>query len=149
MKIIAKVPILYNSVTYKPGDELPNNNPEMTKAWKEAGTVKIIYDKEESSGGEDDNFSSGEKEPVITIPKEQVICPDGETPNPDTIKDNIPEFYTEEQLGKLKSKADIIDYAESIGLSGLDANLHRPELIDKVLEYIEEVHNEKRQRDDP
>ncbi len=123
MKIIAKVPILYNSVNYKPGDELPNNNPEMTKAWKDAGTAEIIYDKEESSGGE--------------------------TPNPDTIKGNIPEFYTEEQLGKLKSKADIIDYAESIGLSGLDANLHRPELIDKVLEYIEEVQNEKLQRDDP
>lgn len=130
MKIIAKVPILYNSVTYKPGDELPNNNPEMTKAWKEAGTVKIIYDKEESSGGEDDNFSSGEKEL-------------------DTAKDNMPEFYTEEQLGKLKSKSDIIDYAESIGLSGLDANPHRPELIDKVLKYIEEVQNEKLQRDDP
>ena len=42
MKIIAKVPILYNSVTYKPGDELPNNNPEMTKAWKEAGTGRTI-----------------------------------------------------------------------------------------------------------
>lgn len=139
MKIIAKVPILYNSVTYKPGDELPNNNPEMTKAWKEAGTVKIIYDKEDNSGREDDNSSSGEKEPVITIPKEQVICPDGETPAPDTIKDNMPEFYTKEQLDKLKSKSDIIDYAESIGLSGLDVNLHRPELIDKVLAHIEEV----------
>lgn len=139
MKIIAKAPILYNSVTYKPGDELPNNNPEMTKAWKEAGTAEIVYDKEDNSGGEDDNPSSGEKEPDITIPEEQAIYPDGETPNPDTIKDNIPEFYTEEQLGKLKSKSDIIEYAESIGLSGLDANLHRPELIDKVLTYIEEV----------
>ncbi len=142
MKIIAKVPILYNSVTYKPGDELPNNNPEMTKAWEEAGTAKIIYDKEENSGGEDDDFPSGEEEPDTATPEEQVICPDGETPNPDTIKDNIPNFYTEEQLGKLKSKADIIDYAGNIGLSGLDANLHRPELIDKVLEYIEEVQNE-------
>lgn len=139
MKIIAKVPILYNSVTYKPGDELPNNNPEMTKAWKEAGTVKIIYDKKESSGGEDDNFSSGEKEPDTATPEEKVIYPDGETPAPDTIKDSMPKFYTEEQLGKLKSKADIIGYAESIGLSGLDANLHRPELIDKVLAHIEEI----------
>ena len=135
MKIIAKVPILYNSVNYKPGDELPSNNPEMTKAWEGAGTVEIIYDKEESSGGEDNDFPSEEKEPDTTTPEEQVICPDGETPNPDT----IPEFYTEEQLGKLKSKSDIIDYAESIGLTGLEANLHRPELIDKVLAYIEEV----------
>lgn len=59
--------------------------------------------------------------------------------DPDTVDDEIPQFYTEEQLNKLKSKADIISYAESIGLAGLDVNLHRPELIDKVLAYIDEV----------
>ncbi len=59
--------------------------------------------------------------------------------DPDIAVDDVPEFYSEAQLGKLKSKSDIVNYAESIGLSGLDVNLHRPELIDKVLAYIEEA----------
>ncbi|MCI9538846.1 MAG: hypothetical protein HFG35_11385 [Eubacterium sp.] len=125
MKIIAKVPILYNSVNYKPGDELPSNNPEMTKAWKDAGTVEMICDEKEGVGD--------------TTLDEQVLLPNEKTPDPDEAKDDLPEFYTEEQLDKLKSKSDIINYAESIGLTGLEANLHRPELIDKVLAYIEEV----------
>lgn len=124
MKIIAKVPILYNSINYKPGDELPVNNPEMTKAWKDAGTVEIIHDEKEGAGD-------------TTLDK-QVLLPNEKTPDPDEVKDDMLEFYTEEQLDKLKSKSDIINYAESIGLTGLEASLHRPELIDKVLAYIEE-----------
>lgn len=49
------------------------------------------------------------------------------------------EFFTEEQLKKLPSKAAVISYAESIGLTGLDEKLHKPELIDAVLAYIAEV----------
>ena len=52
------------------------------------------------------------------------------------------EFFTEEQLKKLPSKAAIISYAESIGLPGLDEKLHKPELIDAVLAYIEEVEDD-------
>lgn len=49
---------------------------------------------------------------------------------------SVPELLDEKQLKKMRSKAAIIEYAESIGLSGLDANLTKVELIDKVLEYI-------------
>ncbi len=135
MKIIAKVPILYNSANYKPGDELPSNNPEMTKAWKDAGTVEIIYDEKEGAGD-----TTLDKQ--VLLPDEKNPDPNEKTPDPGKAKDDMPEFYTEEQLDKLKSKSDIIDYAESIGLSGLEVSLHKPELIDKVLEYIEEIQNE-------
>ena len=143
MKIIAKVPILYNSVNYKPGDELPSNNPEMTKAWKDAGTVEMICDEKEGVG----DTTLDEQ---VLLPDEKIPDPNEKTPDPDEAKDDLLEFYTEEQLDKLKSKSDIINYAESIGLTGLEVSLHRPELIDKVLAYIEEVQqNENIQRDDP
>ncbi len=49
------------------------------------------------------------------------------------------EFLTEDKLKKLGSKAAIVEYAESIGLSGLNVNEHKTELIDQVLAYIDEV----------
>ena len=39
---IAQTYILYNSKQYKPGDELPANDPEMLAAWLEAGTAKWV-----------------------------------------------------------------------------------------------------------
>ena len=60
----------------------------------------------------------------------------------DDASDNALEFFTEEQLKKLPSKAAVISYAESIGLPGLDDKLHKPELIDTVLAYIEEMQND-------
>ena len=39
---IAQTYILYNSTQYKPGDELPANDPEMLAAWLEAGTAKWV-----------------------------------------------------------------------------------------------------------
>lgn len=39
---IAQTYILYNSTQYKPGDELPANDPEMLAAWLEAGTAKWL-----------------------------------------------------------------------------------------------------------
>lgn len=80
-----------------------------------------------------------EDEPFKMEKDIESVFPEDNEFDPDDVNDDMPEFYTEEQLGKLKSKSDIIGYAESIGLSGLDANLHRPELIDKVLAYIGEV----------
>lgn len=131
MKVIAKAHILYNSVTYKPEDELPNNNPEMVKAWKKAGTVEVIEDKKEAN--EKKSFSDSKS------PKTGNDNPGNGDPEGSNSDDDTPEFYTEEQLGKLPSKAAIAEYADSIGLSNLDTNLHKSELIDKVLEYIEEV----------
>ena len=39
---LAQAYILYNSTQYKPGDELPTNNPEMLEAWLEAGTAAWV-----------------------------------------------------------------------------------------------------------
>lgn len=60
-------------------------------------------------------------------------------PEPDDDGDGVPELYTEGQLKKLGNKAAIVEYAESIGLPGLDVNRHKTELIDDVLAYIAEV----------
>lgn len=61
--------------------------------------------------------------------------------DPETLEDSVAEFYTEEQLNALGNKGDIIEYAESIGLSGLTEKDMRTVLIDKVLAYIAEVEN--------
>ncbi len=151
MKIIAKAHILYNSVTYNPGDELPNNNPEMVKAWKEAGTVEVIEDKKEPHG--ENNGSSQNKNGSSNTDSSAMKNPSPDGKSPETGNDtpgngdpegsnsdnNTPEFYTEEQLGKLPSKAALAEYAESIGLPDLDTKLHKSELINKVLAYIEEA----------
>lgn len=39
-RLIAVTHILYLCHTYAPGEELPQNNPEMVDAWLEAGTAK-------------------------------------------------------------------------------------------------------------
>lgn len=149
MEIIAKAHILYNSVTYKPGDRLPNNNPEMVEAWKKAGTVEVIEDKKEPHGknnGSNRNKNGSSNTTTSTTKNSSSDDKSQETGNdvsdngdPEDSNSDTPEFYNEEQLGKLPSKAAIAEYAESIGLPDLDTNLHKPELIDKVLAYIEEV----------
>ena len=45
-KLIAVKHILYLSKQYNPGDELPQNNESMKKAWLEAGTAKLDDDEE-------------------------------------------------------------------------------------------------------
>lgn len=40
--LLAQTYILYNSHQYKPGDELPGNNPVMLAAWLEAGTAAWV-----------------------------------------------------------------------------------------------------------
>ena len=40
--LTAKTYILYNSHQYKPGEQLPANNPDMMKAWLEAGTAAWV-----------------------------------------------------------------------------------------------------------
>lgn len=45
-KLIAVKHILYLSKQYRPGDELPRNDGEMTKAWIAAGTAKLEQDEE-------------------------------------------------------------------------------------------------------
>lgn len=45
---------------------------------------------------------------------------------------------TVEELERMRSKKDIIEYAESIGLQGLSEDAKKDELIEAVLNYIEE-----------
>lgn len=151
MEIIAKAHILYNSVTYKPGDRMPNNNPEMIKAWKKAGTVEVIEDKKKPHGknnGSGRNKRGSSNTPASTAKnfspeskstKIENDVPDNGEPEGSNNDGDTTEFYTKEQLDKLSSKAAIVEYAESIGLPSLDTSLHKPEIIDKVLTYIEEV----------
>ena len=40
--LLAQTYILYNSHQYKPGDELPGNDPVMLAAWLEAGTAAWV-----------------------------------------------------------------------------------------------------------
>ena len=49
------------------------------------------------------------------------------------------DMLGEEELKKLPSKKAIMQYAESIGMDPMDEALTRPERIDKVLAYQEEV----------
>lgn len=53
-------------------------------------------------------------------------------------------YYTSEQIKKLKTKADVVAYGQSIGLDELNDNFSRDELDEMVIEYIEnlEVENE-------
>ena len=46
-KLIAKVPILFGVHTYQPGDFLPEVNPELTEAWKRAGSCEAMEEPEE------------------------------------------------------------------------------------------------------
>ena len=39
MSLIAKIPILYRSTQFKPGDILPADNSRMVEAWLEAGSA--------------------------------------------------------------------------------------------------------------
>lgn len=40
--LLAQTYVLYNSHQYKPGDELPGNDPVMLAAWLEAGTAAWV-----------------------------------------------------------------------------------------------------------
>lgn len=53
-------------------------------------------------------------------------------------EDVVINAKSEEELGKMRSKKEIIDYAESIGLQGLSEDVKKDELIESVLNYIEE-----------
>lgn len=45
---------------------------------------------------------------------------------------------SEEELNKMRSKKEIIDYANSIGLEGLNEELKKDELVNSIINYIEE-----------
>lgn len=83
-------------------------------AREEEDAAEVLSDAGEADGEENADIPDEEED---TVPK-------------------VPELLNEKQLKKMRSKAEIIEYAESIGLSELDANLTKVELIDKVLEYI-------------
>lgn len=45
-KLIAIIHVLYESHQYKPGDELPTNNPDMIESWIEAGSAAWLNEEE-------------------------------------------------------------------------------------------------------
>ncbi len=46
------------------------------------------------------------------------------------------EYLTNEELKKLKTKADVIKYGESIGIAEIDNKLKREDIEDLILEHI-------------
>lgn len=68
VKLIAKYPILYLSKQYDIGDELIANNPEMVKAWLDAGTAEWVEDEESVSDGITDEKSEEELPPATATP---------------------------------------------------------------------------------
>ena len=119
---VANVRIRTERKAYLPGEILDRSSvPDMDYLIGN-GFVKEVY-RGEASGMEPDH---GKPDDI----GEERDAPDG---------GGVPELYTEEQLKKMRSKKEIVEYAESIGLSGLDKSINKGELIDKVLVYIEEV----------
>lgn len=131
---VATVRIRTDGRTYQPGEVVEGLSEADMDYLRWNDFVEWMGLSVDESRDEDDKFSDqteldvkdGDPEGKDDIPEED-------------LKDDIPELYTEEQLNKLSNKDAIAEYAESIGLSGLDVKLHRSEMIDKVLAYIEEV----------
>lgn len=80
----------------------------------------------------------------------RAVCPVGTKPvvsESDTTDEEISnddetdkiDMLSEEELKKLSSKKAIMQYAESIGMEPMEESMTRPEMIDKVLAYQEEV----------
>lgn len=119
---IAKVKIRINGVVHGPGSVLDGDViPDLEYLVKKGYVVPAVQKKEP--------YPSGMEERSGFQPVDLADEDDG----------GELEFLTEDRLKKLGSKAAIVEYAESIGLSGLDVNEHKTELIDRVLAYIDEV----------
>ena len=74
-KLIAKYPILYLSKQYDIGEELVANNPEMVKAWLDAGTAEWVEDEESVSDGDKDEKSEEELPPADKDEKSEEELP--------------------------------------------------------------------------
>ena len=92
-----------------------------------------------------DEFTPEEIERFISC---RAICPVGNKSVSDSdtagqesseTEDDKIDLLGEEELKKLSNKKAIMQYAESIGMDPMDEALTRPEMIDKVLAYQEEV----------
>lgn len=146
----ATVKIRAGRKKYQPGEVVDSSLPDMDYLI-DSGFVKPVckLGKKVDAAPPVSN-GDAEKMPLEPNPDTAEPSPMPDLTNtPDDLDDDensgtdVPEFYTEEQLKKLKSKAAIAEYAESIGLPGLDTNLHKTELIDKVLAYIAGVMNDE------
>lgn len=92
-----------------------------------------------------DEFTAEEIERFCSC---RAICAVGNEPVSDSdtagqesfeTEDDKIDLLGEEELKKLSNKKAIMQYAESIGMDPMEESLTRPEMIDKVLAYQEEV----------
>ncbi len=138
---VATVKIRAGRKKYQPGEVVDSSLPDMDYLIN-SGFVKPVCRPGKKVDAEkmplEPNPDTAEPSPMPDLTDPPDDPDDDENSGAD-----VPEFYTEEQLKKLKSKAAIAEYAESIGLTGLDTNLHKTELIDKVLAYIAGVMNDE------
>ena len=80
--------------------------------------VANIYDEPAASQTEADNSVDTDEEPTV----------------------DVPALKTEDEIMAMTKKADLISYASSIGLSGLDDSMKLDELKDEILNYQEEIY---------
>nr|DAX49680.1 MAG TPA: hypothetical protein [Caudoviricetes sp.] len=97
-KLIAKYPILYLSKQYDIGEELVANNPEMVKAWLDAGTAEWKEDETMEEGLEEGDEEAapmatpdkgGETPPAFATPVSHEAGLEGEAVNAEILENLV------------------------------------------------------------
>lgn len=73
MEAIAAIPILYRGKQYKEGETLPVDDAEMVKLWKEAGSVVIVSEEENSEESEEVAPVQLENESEVVVSESKAI----------------------------------------------------------------------------
>ncbi len=128
IKVLKRVSTIINGerVTLNKGDEADITDEKLLNECKEKGLIEIVSTEDlDKSSYMDTNINE-------------------EDENIDYLEDDedVVYYLTPEEISKLKTKDDIIQYGEEIGLEGLNDSYKREELEDMVNAYIENLTGE-------
>ena len=56
------------------------------------------------------------------------------------------DYLSEEEIKKMKSKQELIDYAVSIGMEGLNTDMKKEELVNEIENFIDELLEESKKK---
>lgn len=96
---------------------------------------------------EENDVNNQEDEEIINDPEnyqeldnqeDEVIINDSEDCQELDNQEGEIEVFSESDLNKIRSKRELIEYAESIGLTGLEESAKKEELVNDILNYTEE-----------
>lgn len=120
IKVLKRVSTIINGerVTLNKGDEVDFTDEKLLNECKEQGLIEIVSNVDTNINEEDKNIDYLEDD------------------------EDVVYYLTPEEISKLKTKDDIIQYGEEIGLEGLNDSYKREELEDMVNEYIENLTGE-------